>query len=725
MAPPPPRHLLLPPVSAALDAWVADPDAGRAALVAAVRTLADRMGVEIGHLRIAAPPLPELDARSATSRQPTARSARLTGATRSGRFVWPATRTRRQSSRTASGSSSAMPGRGSARRGPNASSRRSTRRCAASAASSTSTASSRASPTASASWWDRATPPSGSSTATGRIERFITSGLSHEERERIGELPRGHGLLGLIIRENRTYRITDIATHPQRYGFPPNHPPMHSFLGMPIRTRDEVVGRLYLTNKIGAAEFSDDDARLVEMFALHAGIAIENARLYDQVGRLAIVDERDRISRDLHDSIIQAIYAQTLALDDVPDLVTEDPTEAARRVDEAIDALHAVIRDIRNFIFGLRPVLLEAGTFAAGLRQLATELHRNGGVTVEVDADESGTIELAADRDDGGAARHHARGTEQHRAPCIGLHGTRGGARPRRRPAPGDRGRRARFRRRGGVRAGAPWARQHARTEPCAGCRARRAQHAGTGHPYHRVASRREAHRWRGPMTDDPASARPLRILVVDDHEIVRQGLVALLDRREGFEVVAQAGTVAEAVAEARRFAPDLVVMDVRLPDGSGIEACRDIRAERPETRVVMLTSYPDEEAVLSAIIAGASGYLLKQVRGRDLVAALESVARGDSLLDPAVTEKVLQRVRTAATGGATDELADLTSQERKILLLVAEGKTNKEIAADVFLSDKTVKNYVSSILSKLNLQRRTQAAAFVAKHHLGDHSGN
>ena len=221
-------------------------------------------------------------------------------------------------------------------------------------------------------------------------------------------------------------------------------------------------------------------------------------------------------------------------------------------------------------------------------------------------------------------------------------------------------------------------------------------------------------------MTDERAE-RVLRILVVDDHEVVRQGLVALLDRRAGFEVVAQAGSVAEAIATAARFEPDVVVMDVRLPDGSGIEACREIRAARPETRVVMLTSYPDEEAVLSAIIAGASGYLLKQVRGRDLVAALESVGRGDSLLDPAVTEKVMQRVRTAASGAATDELADLTAQERRILLLVAEGMTNKEIAADVFLSDKTVKNYVSSILSKLNLQRRTQAAAFVAKHHLGE----
>jgi DNA-binding NarL/FixJ family response regulator len=213
---------------------------------------------------------------------------------------------------------------------------------------------------------------------------------------------------------------------------------------------------------------------------------------------------------------------------------------------------------------------------------------------------------------------------------------------------------------------------------------------------------------------------RPLRLLVVDDHEVVRQGLVALLDRRENFQVVAEAGSVAESIEMAARYQPDLVVMDVRLPDGSGIEACRDIRAEHPQTRVVMLTSYPDEEAVLSAIVAGASGYLLKQVRARDLVSALESVGRGESLLDPAVTEKVLDRVRRIATSAYTDELAQLTAQEQKILLLVAEGKTNKEIASEVFLSDKTVKNYVSSILSKLNLQRRAQAAAFVAKHKPG-----
>jgi DNA-binding NarL/FixJ family response regulator len=210
-----------------------------------------------------------------------------------------------------------------------------------------------------------------------------------------------------------------------------------------------------------------------------------------------------------------------------------------------------------------------------------------------------------------------------------------------------------------------------------------------------------------------------MTVLLVDDHEVVREGLAALLDRRPEFQVAAEAGTVAEAVSLAAKFQPDLVIMDVRLPDGTGIEACREIRAARPETRVVMLTSYPDEDAVLAAILAGASGYLLKQIRGRDLVSALEQVGAGASLLDPAVTEKVLERVRVAARGTSTDELADLTAQERKILLLVAEGKTNREIATEVYLSDKTVKNYVSSILSKLDLQRRAQAAAFVAKHHL------
>lgn len=222
----------------------------------------------------------------------------------------------------------------------------------------------------------------------GQITQFITSGITGAERRAIGDLPRGRGLLGMIIRENRSYRIPHIAAHPESYGFPPNHPPMDSFLGVPVTLKGAVVGRLYLTNKQNAPEFGADDQALVETFALHAGIAIENARLHEQVRRLAVVDERDRISRDLHDSVIQSIYAVTLSLDDVPELVDEDAEQARQRVDDAIDALHGVIRDIRNFIFGLRPLLLDSGSLLEGLRALADELRRNTTTEIEVVGDE-------------------------------------------------------------------------------------------------------------------------------------------------------------------------------------------------------------------------------------------------------------------------------------------------------------------------------------------------
>lgn len=207
----------------------------------------------------------------------------------------------------------------------------------------------------------------------------------------------------------------------------------------------------------------------------------------------------------------------------------------------------------------------------------------------------------------------------------------------------------------------------------------------------------------------------PIRVLIVDDHEVLRMGLRSLLSRQPGLEVVGEASSVATAIEEAARVSPHVVVMDIRLPDGSGVEACRDIRASDPRAKVIMLTSYADEEAVLASIVAGASGYLLKQVRGQAVVEAIHTVAGGGSLLDPSVTDKVLERVRRMGTGAADEGLATLSERERRILALIAEGKTNKEIAKEVFLSDKTVKNYVSSILSKLNLTRRSAAAAYVA----------
>jgi two-component system response regulator DevR len=207
-----------------------------------------------------------------------------------------------------------------------------------------------------------------------------------------------------------------------------------------------------------------------------------------------------------------------------------------------------------------------------------------------------------------------------------------------------------------------------------------------------------------------------LRVMIVDDHEVVREGLRSLLDRRPGMSVVAEAGGVAQAVELATREKPNVVVMDVRLPDGSGVEACREIRSRLPDTRMIMLTSYADDEAVIQSILAGASAYLLKQTRGQQLAEAIEAVAKGESLLDPQVTRRVLDQMRDMANGGSSDKQAHLTENEHKILVLIAEGKTNREIAAEVFLSDKTVKNYVSSILSKLNLRRRSEAAAYIAR---------
>lgn len=208
----------------------------------------------------------------------------------------------------------------------------------------------------------------------------------------------------------------------------------------------------------------------------------------------------------------------------------------------------------------------------------------------------------------------------------------------------------------------------------------------------------------------------PLRVLLVDDHEVVRQGLRSLIDRQEDMEVVAEASSVAEAIQESDRRRPDIVVMDIRLSDGSGVEACRDIRSQHPDIKVIMLTSYADDEAVVSSIVAGASGYLLKQVRGRDLVEAIRTVGGGGSLLDPAITQAVLQRVRDAVSGKGEKAEPVLTPQEERILSLIAEGMTNKEIAEVVYLSDKTVKNYVSNILTKLDLSRRSQAAAYLAR---------
>jgi two-component system response regulator DevR len=209
----------------------------------------------------------------------------------------------------------------------------------------------------------------------------------------------------------------------------------------------------------------------------------------------------------------------------------------------------------------------------------------------------------------------------------------------------------------------------------------------------------------------------PLRVMLVDDHEIVRDGIRAVLDAQDDIVVTSEAGSVREAIDEADRTRPDVVVMDVRLSDGSGIEATREIRAKHPNTRVLMLTSFADDEALFASIMAGASGYVLKQVKSGDLLRAIRAVGKGESLLDPAVTSSVLDRLRKGKHLLKDEKLARLSPQEERILVQVADGRTNREIGEELHLAEKTVKNYVSSILSKLEVARRAEAAAYLARH--------
>lgn len=206
----------------------------------------------------------------------------------------------------------------------------------------------------------------------------------------------------------------------------------------------------------------------------------------------------------------------------------------------------------------------------------------------------------------------------------------------------------------------------------------------------------------------------PIRIVLVDDHEVVRAGIKAMIDAQDDMEVVGEAGTVEDGVRRVGYDEPDVVVLDVRLPDGSGVEACRDIRDRFPDVKALMLTSFADEEALMSAILAGAAGYVLKRVKGSDLVDDIRRVGSGESLLDPEMTEKLFERLRS---GPKTDPLlAKLSDQEREIVHHIADGKTNKQIAEEMFLAEKTVKNYVSNLLAKMGMSRRSEAAAYVAR---------
>lgn len=539
----------------------------------------------------------------------------------------------------------------------------------------------------------------------GELVRFVYSGIVKQLADTIGGLPVGRGVLGALIEEGTPLRLQEISDHPRSYGFPDDHPPMHSFLGVPIVVRDHIFGRLNLTEKQGSENFTKDDERIALSFAAQAGVAIDNAGLIEELKArgeiLAILEERDRISRDLHDGVIQSIYSVGLSIQGAMTLIERDPDGTRRRMDEVIVTLDNVVRDVRSYIFALQPKSVEERGLKRGIEELIEDLKVNALAETSVELSET-ALEMIPEAAKGDMIQivrgvlsniaRHARAT-QVSVECavrddrvvmsieddgIGFD-----------PATIQRGD----------------GHQHRRTFQAHRWTVRHLEARTKRHGAHLVSSRGE----------ELTMAESLKVMLVDDHEIVRQGLRSLLEAEADIEVVAEADNGPSAVSLARTHQPDVVVMDVRMPRGSGVEACRAIRDERPDAQVIMLTSFSDDEALFKSIMAGAAGFVLKQIRGTDLVDAIRTVGSGRSLLDPDVTKRVLERLRKAKFDDKDPKLARLSPQEERILDMIGEGLTNREIAGRIHLSDKTVKNYVSTILQKLDVARRAEAAAYIA----------
>jgi DNA-binding NarL/FixJ family response regulator/GAF domain-containing protein len=677
----------------------------------------------------------------------------------------------------------------------------------------------------------------------GGLEQFITVGMTEAEIAHLGHLPEGHGLLGALVDDPRPIRLDHLQSDSRSTGYPEGHPPMDSFLGVPVRVRGEVYGNLYLSNQISGA-FSEE---LVTALASTAGFAIDNARLFaetrrrqdwsaasaeitsallsvDQsdaisllatkvlelsdgdyvrvalpsddpthlvistaagldedrvegrlvplvgsiwgsvldskqprlveeeemlgtlsttdsnvgptmalpligsgktlgvlvVSRLAgrvrftpadlelaadfagqaslamelanakadqqrmvLLEDRGRIARDLHDHVIQQLFGTGLELQSVVGALPPGPT--ADRVDHAVSGLDTAIAQIRTAIFALSSSETDRADTVRHriidvVNEVAAGLPRTPHVAFAGPVDLAVTGALADDavaviRESLTNVVKHA-AAQQTSVSVAVVH--EAGTAPERTGEP--RGPRPHLRRGFQLR-------------------------IGTGQ--HPVPMARSVQRSSGRGT---TMSDPIRVFLVDDHEIVRRGVGDLLDAEPDIEVVGEAGTAAQARSRIPVTHPDVALLDVRLPDGSGIDVCRELRVTMPDTHFLILTAYDDDQAMYAAVIAGASGYVLKDVRGSGLIDSVRQVAAGRSLLDPSLTRKAVERMKD--TQHQDPRLAVLSVREREVLALIADGMTNRQIGENLSLAEKTVKNYVSSLLSKLGLQRRTQAVA-------------
>ena len=537
---------------------------------------------------------------------------------------------------------------------------------------------------------------------------FVVDGVSDAEWAAIGPLPRRHGMLAVLLNQGKPERLADIRKDPRFEGWPAAHPKMSHFLGVPVRDGDQVLGIIFAANKVSAAAekrgFTERDEEILSLFAAHAAIALTNARLYERSRELSVIQERSRLARDLHDAVTQKLFSIRAHARAAAVLAAREPPDAKRvRAEiEVVGELGAEAHaELRAVIDGLAPPDLEAAGLAESLRRYAVLAGRAHGVPVTftaaclppLDAKAEAAFYRVAQEALHNALRHAgASGVRValSRTPRLVVLEVSDDGRGFN-PASSGRRPRARFdarARRGGRRA--------------AGHQVRPAGHHG---PDDRPAE-------GGPMTQPGTGA--ISVLIVDDHPVVRRGLRVLLEVQDGIEVAGEAGDGVTALALAAEVSPDVVLLDLKLPGMDGVAVLTELKARDSKARVLVLTSATEPASASLALRSGAAGVVYKDVDPDALVRAIRSVHDGHLLLAP---EAAGSLVRYGGGWNPVAGLDALTSREREVLAEIAKGRSNREIARALTVSEKTVKAHVSAVLAKLGVQDRTQAALIAVRH--------
>ena len=608
----------------------------------------------------------------------------------------------------------------------------------------------------------------------GSLEEFIQVGIGGEQAAMIGHLLQGRGLVGAVIDERQAIRLDHLADDPRSAGFPALHPQMDGFLGVPIRVRDEVFGNLYLVDRVSGGPFTSDDEELITALAATAGIAIENARAYDDSRRrqrwsAALAEVTSALLSGGSDDVLGIVADRVASVVDVDLVCIVVPAgEGALRIEVARgDGAEHLLGDVYAAAGSLVAAALESGRVASSDGQSAgldgppslgpmvaiplTAFDRSlGALTIsrsqpgarftptdlEMAADFAVQASVAIELARGRAARQKLELVEERNRIARDLHDHvieqlfgSGLSLQALASTVSDPLRAGIVEQVDAIDAVITKIRTavfalNSRTVGSPALHPAGATGIDVAIAVNEVDKVRVAvtieddgihvdGRPSGSSAAGNGEARATRVFLVDDHEIVRRGIANIIEAESDFEVVGEAATVRQALGRVAATLPDVVVLDVRLPDGSGIDLCRSILSANPTVRCLMLTAYDDDLASYAAVLAGASGYVLKDIQGQKLVEGIRAVAAGHTLVPRAVSDKVLEALTAPSRH---HELPELSLRERQVLTLIAKGLTNRQIGDRLGLAEKTVKNYVSDLLAKLGMERRTQAAVYAAK---------